>query len=126
MQVFDGDPLLQLVIRAGRGMQLWHKVEEVPDLHPAAAFALRAWPHTWPAALEAVSIFTDGSVGPAAPDGSHGETKGWSLVVVGRCGSDFHFLGALFHEAAGSGPALDERSDSNGMELAALIWALTW
>ena len=53
---------------------------------------------------------------------------GWSAVCVGRCGTGYHFLGALFHGMAGSGDVVqhDGVGDSNAMELATVLWALVW
>ena len=53
---------------------------------------------------------------------------GWSVVCVGRCGTGYHFLGALFHGVVGSGDVVqhDPVGDSNTMELAAVLWALVW
>ena len=51
---------------------------------------------------------------------------GWSAVCVGRCGTGYYFLGALFHGVAGSGYVVqhDPAGESNTMELAAVLWAL--
>ena len=50
------------------------------------------------------------------------------LLSVGRCGTGYHFLGALFHGLDGSGDVVqhDPVGDSNTMELAAVLWALVW
>ena len=50
------------------------------------------------------------------------------LVCVGRCGTGYHFLGALFHGMAVSGDVVqhDPVGDSNTIELAAVLWALVW
>jgi len=49
-------------------------------------------------------------------------------VVIGTRGATYHVLGALCHAAQGSGGFLDDArwNDSNDMEIAAVIWALTW
>ena len=79
------------------------------------------------AGLSELFIFTDD---PAAPPACLDASArlGWSAVCVGRCGTGYHFLGAMFHGVAGSGDVVqhDPVGDSNTMELAAVLWALVW
>ena len=113
--------------RAGRGLRLCTELGDVSELHAAARYALASCPPPAPAGLCELFIYTDGSAAPPArPDAS--ARLGWSAVCVGRCGTGYHFLGALFHGIAGSGHVVqnDPVGDSNTMELAGVLWALVW
>ena len=121
------EPLAVRLQRAGRGMQLCSDLGDVSEFHAAARFALSSCPPCVPAGLSELFIFTDGSASsPARPDAS--AQLGWSAVCVGRRGTGYHFLGALFHGKDGSGDVVqhDPVGDSNTMELAAVFWALVW
>ena len=125
--VFDREPLAARLQNAGRGMALCTELGDVSELHAAACYALASSPPCDPAGLSELFIFTDGSASPpAGPDAS--DRLGWSAVCVGRCGTGYHFFGALFHGMAGSGDVVqhDPVGDSNTMELAAVLWALVW
>ena len=125
--VFDREPLAARLQRAGRRIQLCTGLGDVSEFHAAARFALASCPPCAPAGLSELFIFTDGSASsPARPDAS--ARLGWSAVCVGRCGTGYRFLGALFHGLDGSGDVVqhDPAGDSNTMELAAVLWALVW
>ena len=125
-RVFDAEPLVARLQRAGRGMRLCTELGGVSEFHAAARFALASCPPNAPAGLSELFIFTDGSAAPpACPDAS--AWLGWSAVCVGRCGTGCNFLGALFHGMAGSGDVVQQNpvGDST-MELAAVLWARVW
>ena len=125
-RVFDGPPLAQRLKRAGVGLALCACLGDVSEFHAAARYALSVSPPVACSAVDELFVYTDGSASP--PSESRSATRGWAAVFVGRCGSGFHFLGALFHEMAGSGTVIqhDPVGDSNTMELAAILWALVW
>ena len=108
-------------------MVLCSELGDVSEFHAAARYALASCPPCAPAGLSEHFIYTDGSASaPARPDAS--ARLGWSAACVGRCGTGYHFLGALFHGMSGSGDVVqhDPVGDSNTMELAAVLWALVW
>ena len=125
--VFRYEPLAARLQKAGRGMSLCSELGDVGELHAAARFALASSPPCDPAGLSELFIFTDGSAFPPA-DSDASARLGWSAVCVGRCGTGYHFQGALFRGLAGSGDVVmhDPVGDSNTMELAAVLWALVW
>ena len=125
--VFDREPLAARLQRAGRGMELCSELGDVSEFPAAVRYALASCPPCAPAGLSELFIFTHGSASPPASlDAS--ARLGWSAVCVGRCGTGYHFLGALFHDMIGSGDVVqhDPVGDNNTMELAAVLWALVW
>ena len=83
-------------------------------------YALASCPPNAPAGLGELFTFTDGSAAPpACPDAS--ARLGWSAVCVGRCGAGYHFLGALFHGAAGSGDVVQR--DPVGLWVTVARWS---
>ena len=99
----------------------------VSEFHTAARYALDSCPPSVLVGLSELFIFTDGSAAPpACPDAS--ARLGWSAVCVGRFGTGYRFLGAVFHGMSGSGGVVQHGpvGDSSTMELAAVLWALVW
>ena len=114
-RAFRDLPLAERLKGASAGLSLSRDCGDARELHAAARYAIAQSPPIDLAGVLEVFIFTDGSAAPPlAPACS--PRLGWSCVVVGRSAVGFHFLGALFHEAAGSGvvveagPALDSNA----------------
>ena len=98
--VFDCEPLAARLQSASRGMVLCSGLGDVSGFHAAARYALASYPPCAPAGLGELFIYTDGFASPpACPDAA--ARLGWSAVCVGRCGTGYRFLGALFHGMAG-------------------------
>jgi len=117
----DAASLLARLAKEGAGLRLCTDLGDVSELCAAARFALESSPPTDDLAgvtgVDELFVFTDGSASaPSASPAAAGTAGalaglGWAVVgvVVARRSGRHNFVGALFHEAAGSGAAVESR-----------------